>query len=356
MKTIRMILTRALLMPFALLMGVGGDVGASTTDDAESAGTGYAGRPDNITEEEWEDLSEGEREAVLMDGTGEEGGYIDGDDDGDEEDLTAEELALIAGEVGGAGDDAAGTIASGDVAEGTAAPEVTTAATPADVAALMGYRPEISQADILDRLPDIPFPAEVQAKIDNLTTKFEDGDDDGNTITLAEYNKQLMALQNEGNKAIRRAELNEIEKIRGDLTWDKVSQKFMTAFPEYNGTSIEGKMRQAALNAAINSMENAGELSDMQLLIEADKLVRKSMGMSAREAAGQKSAATAPAKPSGKPPATRPTVQTLSNVPAAHGNDVGDPFAALDRLSGVAYENAIERLTPEQRDAYLARA
>jgi len=59
----------------------------------------------------------------------------------------------------------------------------------------------------------------------------------------------------------------------------------------------------------------------------------------------------------GKPPAPLPDHVTLGDIPAAGAEDVGDdPYSALDKLSGEAYEAALERLTPQQKDAYEAGA
>ena len=58
-----------------------------------------------------------------------------------------------------------------------------------------------------------------------------------------------------------------------------------------------------------------------------------------------------------KPAAALPDHKTLSDVPAAGKNGAeDDAFAQLDKLSGEAYEAALERLSPEVRDAYLSRA
>lgn len=55
-----------------------------------------------------------------------------------------------------------------------------------------------------------------------------------------------------------------------------------------------------------------------------------------------------------KPDARIPDLKTLAGLPQADSESVsGDPFAKLDSLQGEEYEAALERLTPAQRDAYL---
>jgi hypothetical protein len=93
----------------------------------------------------------------------------------------------------------------------------------------------------------------------------------------------------------------------------------------------------------------------MAVLIAADKAVRTAFGI---PAPGKKAAAAAaaPVEDKGKPPAQKPDVKTLGAVPAAAPNSTEDGFSAIDKLTGEAYEAALERMTQEQRDAYAARA
>jgi acyl-CoA-binding protein len=59
--------------------------------------------------------------------------------------------------------------------------------------------------------------------------------------------------------------------------------------------------------------------------------------------------------PSPRPSASQPDVVTLGSIPQEQGEDTsGNPWAKLDALQGEEYEAALERLTPAQRDAYLA--
>ena len=65
-------------------------------DNAEGGGGGgVIVRPDNISEDEWEGLSQEEREGVLMTGEGEQGHLADDGEDSGEE-FSEEELAAIA--------------------------------------------------------------------------------------------------------------------------------------------------------------------------------------------------------------------------------------------------------------------
>jgi hypothetical protein len=47
----------------------------------------------------------------------------------------------------------------------------------------------------------------------------------------------------------------------------------------------------------------------------------------------------------------------LSQVPGGDGpGDVGSEFADIDKLDGLAYETALAKMTPSQRERYLATA
>lgn len=62
-----------------------------------------------------------------------------------------------------------------------------------------------------------------------------------------------------------------------------------------------------------------------------------------------------------KPAARKPNVDkipaSLANVPGGDGpGDVQDEFAEIDKLDGLEYETALARMTPAQRERYLASA
>jgi len=123
----------------------------------------------------------------------------------------------------------------------------------------------------------------------------------------------------------------------------------------------KSKMLWSAFSTKVNSLladpANEGK-SGMQLLIEADRSVRKAFGMAPR---GQKAAAV-PAK--GKQPVTPKvpaakvpdSMVNLSEVPAA-GEHESDPFAHIDRIKDpVLKEQALAAMTPQQEAAYLRSA
>jgi hypothetical protein len=56
----------------------------------------------------------------------------------------------------------------------------------------------------------------------------------------------------------------------------------------------------------------------------------------------------------GKKPDLTGIPKTIGNLPAAEGNEAADSeFAAIDKLTGIEYEQELAKLTPEQQDRYL---
>jgi hypothetical protein len=95
--------------------------------------------------------------------------------------------------------------------------------------------------------------------------------------------------------------------------------------------------------------------SGMQILVAADKAVRAAFSLPAPgKAVTQPPPAAAPAKPAVKPPAAQRTAPTLKDTPIAEGEQIGNPYSAILRLSGEKYERAIERMTPAQREQFEA--
>jgi hypothetical protein len=95
------------------------------------------------------------------------------------------------------------------------------------------------------------------------------------------------------------------------------------------------------------------KLSDTELLTLAHKKVLVEFEIAPRAAAA---APAKPAKPGARAPRLDNLPPTLANLPAASAATAGDEgeFAHLDKLSGMAYEQAIARMTPEQQARYEA--
>jgi hypothetical protein len=332
--------------------------------------------PQGYSIEEWAGLSETEREGIKD--------SIDNPEVGGEEDITAPEIdkealkAIVAeGEKPpektvpdgasvkppAAVKPASEAAAPAPAAEG-AVPEVPPAAAPTPAPAaeepvvvsdedLLSYRPPESALAV--KLPNI-VPPEIKAKLDALDAKYDAGD-----VELREYNRE----RDELNREITETNLQARDELRANAVWTSEQAAFLAARPEYLDKGPEGKafteraeMLYGAFGKAVSRIGADPKYANapgMKILIAADKAVRGAFGI---PAPGKKAAAPAVAvvEDKGKPPATKPDVKTLADVPAAAANLTDDGFAAIDKLTGEAYEAALERMTQEQRDAYAARA
>ena len=225
---------------------------------------------------------------------------------------------------------------------------------------LLAFRPVLTDEEKpkIEALEE-EIPAEIKTKLDELDTKFDDGD-----ITRAEYNTQRDKL----NRGIVKYNINReneaaaaAKEQEGDLLWKKEQMFFLSKKPEYfssKATDAAGKVKANALFGALNEMVKSlsatdPNLSGMQLLIKADRAVKEAFGVKPAEKKPEEKK-----KDNGKPPAKVPDVKTLADIPSASANmdGVDDSFAQIDKLSGEAYENAIERMPANVRDSYLARA
>ena len=192
--------------------------------------------------------------------------------------------------------------------------------------------------------------ADVQKKLDELDVKYDAGD-----IDLKAYNKDRDAL----NRQVVQENIRAQNETRTEIAWQKEQGHFLRSRAEYLGEKqADGKFKAnirsnalfGALGEAVKSLEaERPGLAGMELLIEADRVVKETFGLSK-----SKGATKASSQPEGeKPPARIPDTKTLSDIPAAAANMVGGPWDALDKLHGAAYESALEKLTEEQKQRYL---
>jgi hypothetical protein len=272
-------------------------------------------RPEGITEEEWYGLSETERE-----------GLVDTDEAIEPEVPEAPEQPEAP-----------------EVAELPEAPEEPEPPQAAADDVLLAFKPVITEADL--KIEE-QIPPELQIKLDELKADFDEGE-----MNIHEYSEARDKI----NRQIYKHNAAIEEQSRNDAQWQKEQLFFLQNRPEYlPGQQSEqvGKIRANALFGALNetvkslSQDDANaHLSGMQILVKADAIVKEAFGVKKEGA-----------KPT-KPPAPLPDHKTLSDVPVAGSNEVeSDAFAQLDKLTGAAFEAALERLSPEMRDAYAARA
>jgi hypothetical protein len=283
-------------------------------------------------------LEKGFTAEELMDlGDEEKAGLLMGDEDDepveDEPQVSAEELAKIAAEA--------------PVVESPAlAVEEPVFESPAVLSDedLLKYRPVVTAAE-LTAIADVP--EELDAKLTALDAKYDAGD-----LTMAQYNRE----RDKVNREIWDVQNTAKETQREAVSWQKTQGQFFRNRPEYliveGATPEEAERREIMYGAfrqkadALTAKQAETGMSDMEILVAADKAVKRIFNIKPAEAAP----VVAPEK---KPPAKLPDIVTLGDLPAAAPTSLdSDPFAALDKLTGEAYEAALERLTDQQRRIY----
>jgi len=287
--------------------------------------------PEGITQEEWNDLSKTEKEGVS-----------DKSEEGEEPPgLDEAALAAIAGEKPPEekAAEAAAAVAAKAAADEAARIAAKPPEKPAEAVDLTSFRATVADSELpaLDVVPE-----ESQDKLDELDEKF-----DAEEITRAEYNKERDAI----NRSIVMQNIQTREAAKATLTWEKEQAHFLKSKPIYLEKSLRGSALFGALGEAVKELgkdPKYASASGIELLIAADAAVKEAFGITEAP----------PAKPAEKkeekPAATLPTHKTLGDLPNAEANATEGAWAGLDKLSGEAYEKALEKLTPEQQDRYLA--
>ena len=282
-----------------------------------------------LTEEELALLTEEERDGYLDDDEGEEGNGDEGDDDPQDDPTLAVDDPAAAAQAAAndqAGDD------QGDGAE--TKEEFTTQPKPL-------FNTEIP-ADIQAQR------TEIDEKEDALDKQFDEGD-----ITFSEHKKALREINQQRN-ALDRAELKaelaaEAYQTQIDNSWQASQTAFFASHPELNTAN---EVQMTALDHLVRqetkaTLDKGGSIGVPEL----ERAYTKYKQAFNIEAAAPKQAKAPSAKNEGVIP------PNLGKLPAATANDTDDgKFAHLDRLEGVAFEDALAKLSDAQRDEYLRSA
>ena len=285
-----------------------------------------------LTEEELALLTEEERDGYLDDeddDEGEEGNGDEGDDDPQDDPTLAVDDPAAAAQAAAndqAGDD------QGDGAE--TKEEFTTQPKPL-------FNTEIP-ADIQAQR------TEIDEKEDALDKQFDEGD-----ITFSEHKKALREINQQRN-ALDRAELKaelaaEAYQTQIDNSWQASQTAFFASHPELNTAN---EVQMTALDHLVRqetkaTLDKGGSIGVHEL----ERAYTKYKQAFNIEAAAPKQAKAPSAKNEGVIP------PNLGKLPAATANDTDDgKFAHLDRLEGVAFEDALAKLSDAQRDEYLRSA
>ncbi len=206
---------------------------------------------------------------------------------------------------------------------------------------LLKFRPVVLDSELpaVDKVT-----ADISKKFDELDEKLDSGE-----LAQKDYNRQRDAL----NRQVTMANIQAREEIRTQKVWEKEQATFLRSRPEYVDKSTKGNVLFGALTAVIKGLgadPKYDSVSGIQLLIEADAIVKETMGIGKRKEVANPEDGKGKG---GKPPAPAPTVKTLTGIPSAEANLAESGWSALDKLSGEAYEAALEKMSPELRAKYL---
>lgn len=198
---------------------------------------------------------------------------------------------------------------------------------------------------------------ELRAKEASLIESFKSGD-----LDFDDYRAQTAALQQEAaalERAVTKAEIaREIAEQTAQQAWfDSVNRMADAAKRDgidYRQDATKQRDLDVFIKALAADQANQDKSADW-FLQEAHKRVMALHGVVAAKPAAAGPADTK--KPAARKPPVDALPKTLAQVPGGDGpGDVADEFADIDSLSGDALESAIARMTPAQRERYLAGA
>lgn len=301
-----------------------------------------------IENEELEGLSEEER-AALADDDDDDSEILSkiAGDDGSDDDEGGDDNESGDGVDDEAGDAAAKDDAGSDAAGDAGKDDATGDKAGTDAAAPVvadEFQPELKAAAPEGLTEKI---AEIDAKIKALRDQRREG-----TIELDAYDDQKDALDAQKLElkiAEDRAKWaqSQNEDAR-DQRWKWEQDRFFT---DEKKETYKDDLLFAALNTAVLNLRKDPS-NDKRLgwvLEEADRQVRSRFNMG--------EPAVKEVKQLNRQPDLKNVPKTLAQLPAAEMAETGDvEFAYLDKLSGIALEQALRKMTPEQEARYLGAA
>lgn len=194
--------------------------------------------------------------------------------------------------------------------------------------------------------------AELEARLKELAEKFDDGE-----LEDAEYNIEVRKVERAIARVEAKMELAE-EQIEAQNAAAEANQAKLIAQWEKEQVDFFAKAENKvfaeddalfnSLDAHVKKILAAGNVPIADVLSTA----KHNLLTSIAKVTGQK----LPDAPKPNAKAKAPQVElppTLGNIPSAIPNADGDEFGYIDKLSGRKYEDAIAKLTTEQRERYL---
>ena len=181
----------------------------------------------------------------------------------------------------------------------------------------------------------------------DLDKAYDDGD-----ISHSEWREQLRKLDRESRELERmkdRAELAQESSQQALMAhWQGLIQPFLAKHPELGEDDVSMTGFDSYLKQTTAPVMQAGGTPGQAEIDKAYGLWCKRFNFTPAGEQQQQA-------PAGKKPITAPP--TLGGLPVSNGNSVEDGrWAALDRLEGVAFEEALAKLSQAELDEYSKRA
>ena len=208
----------------------------------------------------------------------------------------------------------------------------------------------IDYADVL--LAATTKQAELESQLKDLATRFDDGE-----LEDTEYNIEVRKVERAIARVEAKMELAE-EQIEAQNAAAEANQAKLMAQWEKEQIDFFAKAENKvfaeddalfnSLDAHVKKILAAGNVPIADVLSTA----KHNLLTSIAKVTGQK----LPDAPKPNTKTKAPQVElppTLGNIPSAIPNADGDEFGYIDKLSGRKYEDAVAKLTTEQRERYL---
>lgn len=287
---------------------------------------------DEFSQEEWDSLTNAEREGMLEDAGEEE----QQEQQSEEEKQAADDAQREADAIAKATADKQDTQEEQQPQAEQAAEEQPAPTTPRPRGVIDASLPE----DYEQRV------AANEKALADLDKAYDDGD-----ISHSEWRQQLRKLDREGLDLMmlkERAQLAQESSQQALMAhWQGLIQPFLTKHPELSEDDVSMNGFDSYLKQVTAPVMQAGGAPGQAEIDKAYGLWCKRFNFTP---AGEQQPAAASKKPITAPP-------TLGGLPVSNGNSVEDGrWAALDRLEGVAYEEALAKLSPAEFDEYSKRA
>jgi hypothetical protein len=215
--------------------------------------------------------------------------------------------------------------------------------------------PDATAAPFVPKFAGGEMPEDLKTRLTELTAKFNEGE-----ITIDEFLGERDQIKDEATDRNVQAQLDQqaaerqqTDESKAKTQWKEDADTFMAdpANEDLRKSSwlfgqVDAEVRRLSRDQDVVGKVSTGEMKNADVFALAKKNVIDGM---------QIALGTTARGPGNRPPAIIPSLKTLGDLPPAAQNNTGESrFAYLDALDGPKYEEALNKLSEADRDAYLA--